>query len=104
VPATAARWRSHWPTLAGCASRLFSRPLPVLQPLPGLARLVKIDAEGHDLQVLLGMESILQKHRPVLIVEASRTGPAASWLNERGYSIRRVGESFNIVAEPLGRP
>src|ERR1700730_8257437 len=73
-------------------------------PLPGLARLVKIDAEGHDLQVLLGMESILQKHRPVLIVEASRTGPAASWLNERGYSIRRVGESFNIVAEPLGRP
>jgi FkbM family methyltransferase len=73
-------------------------------PIPGSARLVKIDAEGHDLQVLMGMKSLLQRDRPVLIVEASRTGLIASWLSERGYSIRKAGGSCNIVAEPLGRP
>jgi FkbM family methyltransferase len=73
-------------------------------PIPRSARLVKIDAEGHDLQVLLGMESLLLRDRPLLIVEASRTGPIASWLSERGYLIRKAGNSPNIVAEPLGRP
>ena len=77
-------------------------PLDVI-PIPGLVRLVKIDAEGHDLQVLLGMESLLQRDRPALIVEASRTGPVASWLSERGYSIRKTVGPFNIVAEPLER-
>ena len=70
-------------------------------PIPGLVRLVKIDAEAHDLQVLQGMESLLQRNRPLLIVEAWQSGPIASWLRERGYSIRQATNSANIVAAPL---
>jgi FkbM family methyltransferase len=82
--------------------RVLCLPLDVI-PMPGSVRLVKIDAEGHDLQVLVGMESLLQRDRPLLIVEASRTGPVAGWLRERGYSIRKAIGSPNIVAEPLDR-
>jgi FkbM family methyltransferase len=82
--------------------RILCFPLDVI-PIPGVVRLVKIDAEGHDLQVLLGMESLLQRDRPFLIVEGSRTGPVARWLVERGYSIRNTIGSPNIIAEPLDR-
>jgi FkbM family methyltransferase len=70
-------------------------------PIPGSVRLVKIDAEGHDLQVLLGMESLLQRDRPRLIVEGSSGGTVASWLTERGYAVRAAAGSSNIVATPL---
>jgi FkbM family methyltransferase len=83
--------------------QVLSLPLDVI-PIPGLVRLVKIDAEGHDLQVLMGMESLLRRDRPFLIVEASRTGPVAEWLADRGYSIRKAIGSPNIIAEPLDRP
>jgi FkbM family methyltransferase len=71
--------------------------------VPRPVRLVKIDAEGHDLQVLLGMEALLQRDRPLVIVEASRTGAVAEWLSYRGYSIRKPTGSPNLVAEPLDR-
>jgi FkbM family methyltransferase len=71
-------------------------------PIPKPVRLVKIDAEGHDLQVLRGMEALLQKDRPILIVEGWPDGPAASWLQQRGYSVRRLANSPNIVATPSG--
>jgi len=87
---------------SGGAHRVLCLPLDVI-PIPGLVRLVKIDAEGHDLQVLLGMELLLQRDRPVLIVEAPPTGHVASWLSERGYSICKAVGSPNIVAEPLER-
>jgi FkbM family methyltransferase len=70
-------------------------------PIPQAVRLVKIDAEGHDLHVLMGMESLLHRDRPVLIVEGWSQDAAASWLGERGYSIRAVAGSENIVAMPL---
>jgi len=70
-------------------------------PIPQIVRLVKIDAEGHDLHVLMGMESLLHRDRPVLIVEGWSQDAAASWLGERGYSIRAVAGSANIVAMPL---
>lgn len=70
-------------------------------PIPKVVRLVKIDADGHDLQVLMGMESLLRRDRPVLIVEGWPRGSAASWLEERGYSISAVAGSPNIVAMSL---
>ncbi len=69
-------------------------------PLPERVRLVKIDAEGHDLKVLGGMESLLHRDRPVLIVEGSLSGSIAAWLAERGYLLRKSAGSPNIVAEP----
>jgi len=81
-------------------------PLNVI-PIPGVMRLVRIDAEGLDLQVLLGMGSLLQRDRAFLIVAGSRTTPLARCLVERGYSIlnsilNAIG-SPNIIAEPLDR-
>jgi FkbM family methyltransferase len=68
--------------------------------ISGQVRLVKIDAEGHDLKVLMGMEGLLYRDHPVLIVEASLSGPVAEWLGARGYSLRQHAGSPNIVAEP----
>ncbi|MGH9522528.1 MAG: FkbM family methyltransferase [Terriglobales bacterium] len=59
-------------------------------PVLGHVRLVKIDAEGHDLQVLQGMEALLSRNRPVLIVEGSLSGAVADWLNEREYVLRKM--------------
>ena len=69
-------------------------------PILGKVTLVKIDAEGHDLQVLIGMETLVRKERPVLIVEGSLSGSLAAWLGERGYRLRKNAGSPNIVAEP----
>jgi FkbM family methyltransferase len=69
-------------------------------PIPGRVRLVKIDAEGHDQQVLLGMQSLLQRDRPMLIVEGSLKGAVAAWLTARGYAVRTAAGSSNIVATP----
>ena len=82
--------------------RVLCLPLDAL-PVPGTVRLVKIDAEGHDLQVLIGMQSLLRRDRPLLIVEGSRRGALAAWLDEHGYEIRKAAGSPNIVAEPRER-
>ncbi|HKD53573.1 MAG TPA: FkbM family methyltransferase [Steroidobacteraceae bacterium] len=73
-------------------------------PIPCRVRLVKIDAEGHDLQVLMGMKSLLHRDRPILVVEGWPGGAAAAWLKEQGYSVRAVGDSPNIVATSAFAP
>ena len=70
-------------------------------PVPGAVRLVKVDAEGHDLDVLQGMEALLLRDRPLTIVEGSPDGRAARWLTERGFSVRCKAGSSNFVAVPL---
>lgn len=70
-------------------------------PLDSLAlqrlSLMKIDAEGHELQVLQGARGMLEQFRPKLIVEAS--APAETFLRKIGYSIRRFIGSPNFVAQ-----
>lgn len=67
----------------------------------GRVSLVKIDAEGHDLQVLMGMQSLLQRDRPTLIVEGWQGGAIAKWLQRRAYEIHATADSANIVARPV---
>jgi len=59
--------------------------------VPGL---VKIDVEGHGLQVLLGMTTILKEHFPTLRYsvhgEEETTGKKAL-LEKIGYTIQRIG-------------
>ena len=43
---------------------------------------VKIDAEGHELEVVQGMTRLIECHRPVLVVEGNRAG---SLLESFGY-------------------
>jgi FkbM family methyltransferase len=81
------------------AHQVLCLPLDII-PTPRPVRLVKIDAEGHDLQVLKGMEALIRKDRPVLIVEASEKGEISDWLRARGYAVARAPGSSNIVAKP----
>ncbi|HEX6694048.1 MAG TPA: FkbM family methyltransferase [Longimicrobiales bacterium] len=47
-------------------------------------RLMKIDAEGHDLEVLRGAAEIIRRHQPALLVEAGGR-EVVDWLESLGY-------------------
>jgi len=68
--------------------------------IPHAVRLIKIDAEGHDLHVLQGAQKMIQRDRPVIIVEGWESGAVAAWLRENGYLIRKHEGSHNMVALP----
>lgn len=54
---------------------------------PGIKpTLIKIDAEGHDLEVLLGMRSTVAAHQPVLLIECN-SDALVELCNEWKYSI-----------------
>jgi FkbM family methyltransferase len=64
----------------------------------GLPRvsLAKIDVEGHEGAVLRGMEALLRRDRPTLIVEGD-AGESESLLEELGYAAERTPGSPNVV-------
>ena len=64
--------------------------------IPKAIRLVKIDAEGHELSVLKGMRDTLTRDRPVLIVEAP-SQEVRAMLASLGYGSTRIAESPNVV-------
>jgi hypothetical protein len=59
-------------------------------------RLVKIDAEGHERQVLEGMVELLERDGPVLIVEGDDPS-VEDLLTGLGYSQHRLGTSWNRI-------
>lgn len=76
---------------------VFTLPIDSLE-IPARVSLVKIDAEGHDLHVVRGMRKLLQRDRPVLIIEG--TDPELDrLLAELGYEARRLEGSSNVVYE-----
>jgi FkbM family methyltransferase len=77
---------------------ILSMPLDSLT-LPNPVRLVKIDAEGHELAVLRGMTGLLDRDRPKLIVEVS-SDASKRFLMERGYEMERMAGSPNCVFRP----
>jgi FkbM family methyltransferase len=64
--------------------------------LPGRVRLVKIDAEGHDLYVLQGMTQTLRRDSPTLIVEDS-SPEIDQFLEVLGYTGLRLPHSSNRI-------
>lgn len=62
-------------------------------------RLVKIDAEGHEEQVLRGMLRLVERDRPTLIVEGADPAVAAL-LDGAGYMSTRLPGSPNTIFEP----
>jgi len=58
--------------------------------------LIKIDAEGHDNSVLEGLDQLLQRYHPVLIVESVNAKTKAR-LHELGYQSTRLDRSPNIM-------
>jgi FkbM family methyltransferase len=75
--------------------QILSMPLDHLS-LPHRIQLVKIDAEGHELSVLRGMTSLLQRDRPTLIVEVS-SQESTKFLTDRGYRMEKLPGSPNCV-------
>lgn len=64
--------------------------------LPHRVSLIKIDAEGHEMPVLAGLRSIIERDRPLLIVENS-SERIAQQLASDGYLCERIEGSSNLV-------
>ena len=73
-------------------------PVDSLALLHGI-RLVKIDAEGHELSVLHGMKMLLERDHPILIVEGNNRNVAAV-LEKHGYSFEKLEGSCNRLFRP----
>lgn len=59
-------------------------------------RLAKIDAEGHEVGVLRGMEDILRRDHPILIVE-DNSAEITEFLESFGYRSERLAGSSNRI-------
>lgn len=66
--------------------------------LPNHIRLVKIDAEGHELPVLRGMKELLVRDHPTLIVE-DNDPEVSEYLVGFGYSSSKLPGSSNRLFE-----
>lgn len=64
--------------------------------LPAPVRLIKIDAEGHDLQVLKGAEAMIRRDTPVLIVEDGDPR-SMDFLESLGYVAIKLPNSPNHI-------
>lgn len=60
--------------------------------------LLKLDVEGMELEVLRGGQSLLAKHRPILIVEAIKTDRAALEASVTALGYRVFAMGINILA------
>ena len=61
--------------------------------------LVKIDAEGHEPSVLAGMQKLIKKYNPYLIIETGST-KIINDLADLGYTHERLPNSPNILFKP----
>lgn len=66
--------------------------------LPHRVALMKVDAEGHDMEVLKGAKALISRDHPTLIVECGLKSEAAEWLRSLGYALTRAPDSPNSVA------
>jgi FkbM family methyltransferase len=71
-------------------------------PLPHPITVGKIDAEGHELSVLMGMQELLRRDLPLLIVEDT-SAEVQCFLESLGYRSEKDERSPNrIYRHPLG--
>jgi len=61
--------------------------------------LVKIDVEGHESLVLAGMQALLKKYHPILIVETDSKQTVEN-LTSLGYLSEKLKDSPNILFKP----
>ena len=68
-------------------------------------RLVKVDVEGKECEVLAGARRVLEEGRPVWIVEAHGTGQQViGHFHRFGYQVRACGKSHEVVQVLQGAP
>jgi hypothetical protein len=64
--------------------------------IPQPIKLVKIDAEGHEVSVLRGMVELLRRDHPDLIVE-DNSPEIEPYLTGLGYTAERLAGSSNAI-------
>jgi hypothetical protein len=63
--------------------------------------IIKIDAEGAEVEVLAGAQRLLSEAGPVLLVETNKSGGAVrSFLEPFGYRVHAAGDVNTIFAKP----
>lgn len=83
-------------TLEGGAELdVLTMPIDSVMP-PHRVTLVKVDVEGHELQAIRGMERLLRRDRPRLIVEGA-SSEVETFLGNLGYSFAQLSGSPNRV-------
>jgi FkbM family methyltransferase len=75
--------------------QVYCCPLDTLQ-IPPRIRLIKIDAEGHEGAVLSGMRTLVERDKPILIVETV-SSEIAAWLTSQGYQQKKLPDSPNTI-------
>lgn len=70
--------------------------------LPHRIALVKIDAEDHEATVLSGMQELIRRDHPVLIVETGDS-QVVDGLTAAGYAAEKAPGSPNFLFRPVGR-
>lgn len=72
----------------------------------GPVRLIKIDIEGGEYAALLGMQELLQEHKPLLLIEINEDTPYEKkqlWelLSGQGYTSHFIARNGTPIAEKL---
>lgn len=88
-------YQAHVTSLADSNFRILTVSLDSIQ-IPEKVKLIKIDAEGHEHSVLRGMQNILMRDSPILIIEAPH-GETRELLESLGYTSTTLPESPNVV-------
>lgn len=70
--------------------------------LPYRISLIKIDAEGHEMSVIRGMQALLKRYHPVLVVE-DNVREVAPYLVAMGYREQRIDGSSNQIFLPANK-
>jgi FkbM family methyltransferase len=70
--------------------------------IPHTVSLVKIDAEGHDYSVLLGMKELLERDHPILIIE-ERSANIFDFLEDFGYPKEEVLDADSLIFCSAGK-
>ena len=68
----------------------------------GIPGLIKIDVEGHELEVLQGAEQTIRKHSPNIYIEIFNidTNPVTQFLDELGYVMYNSFPDSNYLFRP----
>lgn len=78
--------------------RILSVPLDDLK-IPRKISFVKIDTEGHELQVLKGMRKLIQRDHPVFLIEENQP-EVIGFLARYGYVAEKTEGSRNLICIP----
>ena len=81
-----------------CELSVLSLPIDSLNYGKRIA-LIKIDVEGHEENVLIGMQNLIQKSNPILIIE-THDARLLEKLSFFGYIPERLEKSPNILFRP----